>query len=68
MDHYPGKRRVRAKVIAEANGVSPNHILDLYREGTIPGIKFGRMILFDPLEVDQALERYKRHAKTIATK
>jgi hypothetical protein len=65
---YSGKQRVRAKAIAEANGVSANHILDLFREGVIPGIKFGRMILFDPVECDKALERFKRPGKVGAVK
>jgi len=63
VDEYPGKRRVRAKAIAEANGVSANHILDLYREDIIPGIKCGKMILFDPLEVDEALEKYRSQGR-----
>jgi hypothetical protein len=65
---YLGKRRVRAKAIAQANDVSANHILDLFREGVIPGVKFGRMVLFDPIEVDKALERFKRHGKAVAAK
>jgi len=47
--------------------VSANHILDLFREGVIPGVKFGRMVLFDPIEVDKALERFKRNGKAVST-
>ena len=67
MEEYGGKRRVRAKTIAAAKGVSANHILDLFREGYLPGYQLGRMILFDPVEVDEAFERFKRPIKSLPT-
>jgi excisionase family DNA binding protein len=65
MAAYVSKKRVRAKDIAESNSISTDHVLDLFREGTIPGYKFGGTILFDPEEVDKALEAYHRKPKTV---
>ena len=62
---YPGKRRVRAKDIAEANGISVEHVLDLFREGVLPGYKFGGIISFEVEEVDKALEAYHRKSKAV---
>jgi hypothetical protein len=62
------KRKVRTKAMAERNSVSQAQIRDWFHEGVLPGYQVGKTILFDPVECDQALERFKRHGKTIAAK
>jgi hypothetical protein len=62
------KQRVRAKALAEANSVSLAQIRCWFHESVIPGIQVGKTILFDPLECDQALERFKRHGKATTAK
>lgn len=54
--------------MAEMNSVSQAQIRDWFHEGVLPGIQIGKTILFDPAECDQALERFKRHGKAVASK
>jgi hypothetical protein len=62
------KRLVRTRHLAEHYSVSQAQIRDWFHESVIPGIQVGKTILFNPMECDEALERYKRHAKTTVAK
>ena len=50
--------RVSATVIAQMYGLSRDSVERYARRGTIPYLRIGKLLRFDPVEVDEAL----RHA------
>jgi hypothetical protein len=56
------RKTVRVPIYAEAKSMSAMQVRNLIRRGVIPAIVIRRLILINPLEADEALERYKRNA------
>jgi excisionase family DNA binding protein len=56
------KQKVREKVIAELLGVSERTVRNWRMSRIIPYTKVGRIILFDPEAVEQALRKFERKA------
>jgi excisionase family DNA binding protein len=54
-----GRRYNRPADEAKRLGISRRQIGNWQRDRTIPFIKRGRVILFDPVAVDEALERFE---------
>ena len=46
--------------LAELLGVQPRHIRRLVAERRIPIIKWGQLIRFDPVEIREWIDRYRR--------
>jgi excisionase family DNA binding protein len=49
-------------VIAERLGVTERHVRRLVDEDRIPYLKWGRLLRFDPAEIDAWLDRARRGA------
>ena len=54
--------KVREEEMAKLAGVCRSTLLKWKDEKRIPFIKLGRVVLYDPGEVEKALERFKREA------
>jgi hypothetical protein len=53
-------KRCRSTEIAKRYSISRTQAIAWYHEGVLPAVQIGRLILFDPIECDAALETYKR--------
>jgi excisionase family DNA binding protein len=47
--------------LAKHLGVNPRHVRRLVAERRIPFIKWGHLIRFDPIEIRQWIDAYRRH-------
>jgi hypothetical protein len=58
---YDARRRplVRRKAIEKRYGVSARCLDNWMKAKIIPRIKIGRVLLFDPMKCDKALERFE---------
>ena len=49
--------------LAEHLGVQPRHVRRLVAERRIPFIKWGHLIRFDPVEIREWIDEYRRHPR-----
>ncbi len=58
-----GKGLLPPGKVAEMLGLSKPHVYTLAAAGTIPSIKFGRAVRFDPKDVDRFIREHRRGGK-----
>jgi len=56
-------QKLRYKEMAKALGISERLLKNWVRDRIVPFIKIKRAVLFDPVEVDGALDHFKRKAR-----
>ena len=54
----------RLKTEAQRLGISKRQLRNWMESGVVPFTKIKRVILFDPIKVDRALEKFERPAVT----
>jgi len=59
---YGGRMKISKLELAETLGVSIRTVHKWMKEGLLPYRKIGRRVLFDPAEIEQTLQRYRRPA------
>jgi hypothetical protein len=52
--------KYRSRQMAKRYNISVSQVIDWFHEGVLPGIQVNKLILFDPIECDHALETYRR--------
>lgn len=61
--YCPDVQKLRYKEMAKVLGISERLLKNWVRDRIVPFIKIHRAVLFDPLEVDAALDHFKRKVK-----
>jgi len=59
-----GRQYNRPEIETKRIGISRRQLSNWMRNGTIPFIQRGRVILFDPVAVDAALAKFERREVT----
>ena len=62
VEHLPARRLLSTDEAAEYLGVSPRHLRQLWSERRIAGIRIGRLIRFDPCDLDGYIARRRVEA------